>query len=79
VDLAVTMDASNYRDVLALHPVTEVRMFRAFDPSLAHLEEPHADLEVPDPYYGGDDGFIAVLQMLERAADGLVDHLHTRL
>jgi protein-tyrosine phosphatase len=79
VDLAVTMDMSNYRDVMAIRPTTEVRMFRAFDPTLSHLEEPHPDLEVPDPYYGGDDGFIAVLQMLERAADGLVSHLKQAL
>lgn len=79
VDLAVTMDIANYRDVLALNPDTEVRMFRSFDTQLAHLAEPHASLEVPDPYYGGDEGFVSVLQMLERAADGLVDHLRARL
>ena len=37
---------------------------------------PDADLgEVPDPYYGGADGFVEVYDLLERACDGLIDHL----
>ncbi|MFW5927195.1 MAG: low molecular weight protein-tyrosine-phosphatase [Wenzhouxiangella sp.] len=31
--------------------------------------------EVPDPYYGGEDGFARVLDMLEAAADALVEEL----
>lgn len=31
--------------------------------------------DVPDPYYGGPDGFDAVLDLLEDAADGLLDTL----
>lgn len=34
---------------------------------------------VPDPYYGGEQGFDGVLDLLERAADGLIDHLQQRL
>jgi protein-tyrosine phosphatase len=30
------------------------------------------DLDVPDPYYGGEDGFEEVLDMVERACDGLI-------
>jgi protein-tyrosine phosphatase len=36
-------------------------------------------LDVPDPYYGGPDGFVEVLHMIERAADGLVDQLPERI
>ena len=50
-------------------------MLRSYDPELAHLDEPHPDLDVPDPYYGGPEGFEDVLQMIEQAADGLVDGL----
>jgi protein-tyrosine phosphatase len=50
-------------------------MMRSFDPALAHLPEPHPDLAVPDPYYGGPEGFDAVLEMIEQAADGIVDGL----
>jgi low molecular weight protein-tyrosine phosphatase len=31
-----------------------------------------AGVDVPDPYYGGDDGFERVLDMIERAVDGLI-------
>ena len=31
--------------------------------------------EVPDPYYGGDDGFLRVIDMLEAAARALADEL----
>jgi len=48
---------------------------RSFDPALAHLPEPHPDLAVPDPYYGGPEDYTEVLQMIEEAADGLVDDL----
>ena len=32
-------------------------------------------IEVPDPYYGGDDGFELVLDLLDKAANGLIRHL----
>ena len=57
----------------------DVRMLRSFDPALAQLEAPHPELDVPDPYYGGRDGFGAVLSMIEAAADGLVCELRARL
>lgn len=78
-DLILAMDESNYRDVVALAPDEEtakerVRMFREYDP-----RADYGDLEVPDPYYGGDDGFTHVLRIVERTsaglADALVDHL----
>jgi low molecular weight protein-tyrosine phosphatase len=38
----------------------------------------HAEREVPDPYYGGADGFERVLNMVEDAAEGLLTHLRER-
>ena len=35
----------------------------------------HAEREVPDPYYGGADGFERVLDMVEDAANGLLQHV----
>lgn len=35
--------------------------------------------EVPDPYYGGGDGFRHVFDLVEEACDGLLDHLQVRL
>ncbi len=69
-DLIVAMDAENRRDLLALAPDDEsrakVRMFLA------------GDRDVPDPYYGGDDGFEDVLGMIERAVPGVLDWVRSR-
>jgi protein-tyrosine phosphatase len=35
----------------------------------------HVEREVPDPYYGGEDGFERVLDMVEDAAAGLLQHI----
>ena len=79
INLALVMDSSNYRDVEAImrraQASTELRMLRSFDTSLAHLDAPHPELDVPDPYYGGDDGFVDVLRMIERASDGVIDYV----
>ncbi|WP_326568533.1 low molecular weight protein-tyrosine-phosphatase [Amycolatopsis rhabdoformis] len=45
----------------------KVRLLREFDPTAK------VGAEVPDPYYGGDEGFEDVLAMLERAMPGLLD------
>jgi protein-tyrosine phosphatase len=50
----------------------KVRLLRSFDPSAPE------GAEVPDPYYGGDDGFEDVLGMIERAVPGLLDWVRTR-
>ncbi|MGE4408645.1 low molecular weight protein-tyrosine-phosphatase [Pseudomonas sp.] len=34
---------------------------------------------VPDPYYGGEDGFEAVLNLIERACDALLEEIEGRL
>jgi protein-tyrosine phosphatase len=74
-DVIVAMDDSNLRNLQRMAPAAdgaaELRMFREFDPE-AHP----GDMEVPDPYYGGDDGFDRVFEMVERSADGLLDYLH---
>ena len=62
------MDADNLADIVALGAGRDrVRMFRDFDP-----RADGATGDVPDPYYGGDDGFEEVLAMVERTADALV-------
>jgi len=65
-DLVLAMDAVNLSGVRdSGGEADRVALFRDFDP-----EEPGAD--VPDPYYGGEDGFQEVLTMVERTADALV-------
>jgi len=69
-DVVVVMDSGNRRDVLAAALDDEsrqrVRMLREFDP------EAGGDLDVPDPWYGGQSGFDDVLAMIERSTDGLI-------
>lgn len=79
IDLVVAMDESNYADLEELirrsGQDTDLRMMRSYDPALAHLPQPHPGLDVPDPYYGGAEGFDEVLEMIEQAADGIVSDL----
>ena len=73
-DLLLAMDASNRTDMTDQAPTVEavgqVRMFRDFDP-----EASEGDDEVPDPWYGGPEGFAVVLAMVERTADGIISRL----
>lgn len=83
LDLVLAMDSTNYQNLQTLADQADVaidlHMLRAFDPALAHLSQPHPQLDVPDPYYGGVDGFTDVLRMIEQASDGLVAQLPARL
>ncbi len=68
-DLILAMDEQNLADIATLGGrAPQVRLFGDFDPV-----DPGA--EVPDPYYGGADGFHEVLTMVERTADALTDAL----
>ncbi|EHY90396.1 protein-tyrosine-phosphatase [Saccharomonospora azurea NA-128] len=72
-DLLVAADKSHLRDLRVLvDDPDRVRLLRSFDPTAP------ADAEVPDPYYGGDEGFVEVLGMIERAVDGLLDWVRQR-
>ena len=62
-DLVLAMDTDNLADLGGRSE--RVGKFRDYDPV-----DPGAD--VPDPYYGGTDGFAIVLEMVERTSDGLV-------
>lgn len=70
-DLVLAMDRANLDTLSRLRP--------AGAPAGLELMRDQAPgprgREVPDPYYGGDDGFERVLDMLEAAADGLVARL----
>lgn len=76
IDLVIAMDQSNYMDLKRLIPESaahiDLRMLRAFDPTIAGIQEPDAQLDVPDPYHGTDEDFVTVLRMIESAVDGLI-------
>ncbi len=72
-DAILVMDDTNLSDLRALAPNAadhdRVLLFRAFDPTAGE------DLNVPDPWYGGQGGFDEVLKIVERATTALVDAL----
>ena len=71
-DWVVAMDSSNRRDLLEMAGSPErqakVRLMREFDP------EPE-DRDVPDPYYGGAEGFENTYRIVERSVRGLLEAL----
>ncbi|MDG1358211.1 MAG: low molecular weight phosphotyrosine protein phosphatase [Akkermansiaceae bacterium] len=77
-DLIVTMDNENHAGVRSLASTNadteKVIMFTHF------CEHPdHQIAEVPDPYYGEDDGFELVANILEDGCQQLLDHLRKQL
>jgi protein-tyrosine phosphatase len=73
-DLILAMDTSNLRDLQQLRPgnaTAELDLFlRRYQLQLD---------EVPDPYYGGADGFEQVLDLIEQACEGLLCEIKGRL
>ena len=70
-ELLLAMDEQNLEFLLEVCPPeyrSRVRLLLEFAP---HLER----REVPDPYYGGSTGFEHVLDLVEEAAAGLLEHL----
>jgi protein-tyrosine phosphatase len=70
-DLILAMDRENLSHLLAIAPDArarrKVRLLREFDRAAG------PDLDVPDPYYGGADGFDEVLDLVEAACRGLLE------
>lgn len=67
----LAMDADNLRGLTALRPpdyAGRLGLILDFAPSLGLRE-------VPDPYYGGVDGFERVLDLLEEASEGLLEQV----
>jgi protein-tyrosine phosphatase len=76
-DFVVVMDQSNLTRVRAL--VEQAGGHRAEIVLLRHFDaEAAGELEVPDPYFGGPDGFEDVHDMVERACRGLLEHIRSR-
>ena len=72
-DYVLAMDRQNRDGLLRLAPDDQarakVRLLRSFDPAAP------PDAEVPDPYYGGPQGFDHVFDVCEAACAGLLEHL----
>jgi protein-tyrosine phosphatase len=74
-DLILAMDHANERDLRGTAPdrqaAAKVRLLRDFDPS----SDGSGERDVPDPYYGGADGFERVIDLVEAACAGVLDSL----
>lgn len=67
-DLILAMDQDNLTQLEARRPVGNATPMQLF----------LGDADVPDPYYGGDDGFVAMMDQIELGAARLLDELRDR-
>jgi protein-tyrosine phosphatase len=71
-DFIYTMDESNYYNILDLarnkEDESKVKM-------ILNESQPNRNLSVPDPYYGGNQGFENVYKMLDDACKVIADKL----
>lgn len=71
-DLIYVMDKSNRDDVLNL---ASNRLHESKVKLILNELSPETDLEVPDPYYGGDRGFQNVFDMLNDACEQIANRI----
>lgn len=71
-DLILAMDEDNYRDILALDLKEN---YRHKVKLMCQFCRSYSDREVPDPYYGGTEGFNYVIDLLLDACEGLLEHI----
>lgn len=74
-DYILAMDETNLEDLQLLAPSNYAGHLGLF---LEFAQRPE-HREVPDPYYGGDQGFQLVLDLVEEASEGLLDEIKTKL
>ena len=77
-DLIIAMDKENLRSLLSQakrvgdqKTIDKVKLFLDFSSQAEYRE-------VPDPYYGGIDGFDLVIDLVEDASHGLIEHIRER-
>jgi protein-tyrosine phosphatase len=70
-DYVFAMDRQNHADLLSMTgtgAAAHIHLFRRFDPVAG-------ELDVPDPYYGGSDGFERVFEIVDRTSRAILDHI----
>jgi protein-tyrosine phosphatase len=72
-DYVLTMDEDNYHMVSSL-----CRGSAAVVKPFLNFATDSPETEVPDPYYGGPDGFERVLDLVEEASEGLLEDIRER-
>lgn len=72
-DYIVAMDDSNLASLRALasseSDLERLSLLRSYDPASPR------DASVPDPYYGGDEGFTRVFDICQAGCEGLLAHI----
>ncbi len=71
-DRILVMDTSNYNNAVAL---VEDEQKKAKVEMILNLSQPGNNMSVPDPYFGGEEGFENVYQLLDHACDVLIKEL----
>lgn len=74
-DLIYVMDISNYNDILSLARNEADRKKVSL---ILNEIFPGENVEVPDPYYGGEEGFSKVYDMLEKACEAIVKKIENK-
>ena len=71
-DRIFVMDTSNYQNVIAL---ARNEADKAKVQMILNLSQPNSNMSVPDPYFGGEDGFENVYQLIDSACDVLIEEI----
>ncbi|MEE9258988.1 MAG: low molecular weight protein-tyrosine-phosphatase [Nitrospinaceae bacterium] len=75
-DLVLAMDQSNFSRLEEMAPGKvpdhQLKLFRSFDP------ESNGEMDVPDPYYGGERGFENIFQIIERTCPKILEFIKSR-
>lgn len=74
-DYILAMDESNYRDILQFAKNKGIQLRKDQVLKLRRFENSNADLDVPDPYFGGMKGFDQVYGILNRSISGFLDYI----
>ena len=69
-DLIFAMDTYNFQDLRKLAREEELEKIKL----ILNESHPSENISVPDPYYGGKDGFENVYQMLDLACDRIIEN-----
>lgn len=74
-DRIYAMDASNYNNIIKLarneNDHLKVKM-------ILNESHPGSNMQVPDPYYGGEQGFTDVFNLLDEATDVIIEKIKTQ-
>jgi len=73
-DYVLAMDSANLAILQQIAPPDSNTRARL----LLEFSRHHRERDVPDPYYGGADGFERVLDMVEDAAQGLLEEIRQK-